>query len=252
MVGAVQGVGARPAPLRVLPAGAPVIEAASGPGAKEADPARSTTTPKSTAATRTTTKATSDAGIAGKGGYTTGTEPAWHEAFNIPFIGRMLLMGYNAVKGGQVAAAPAGQLVQALKSFDLEGIWNSGKALGQVGTQFATKSAGFAGAISLVTNGLHVLNHEMTVPVAGARVVGDAIGGAAGGIGGAIAGGLGLTLLGAVGLVGAPLTIGAAVVGFIGYYYADKTVRQTGVYNWIVRNTHDALAGVCRSFGMRV
>ncbi|MBM3268746.1 MAG: hypothetical protein FJZ01_13985 [Candidatus Sericytochromatia bacterium] len=246
MVGATTSVGARPAPLRVGPA---VILPEAKPAAGKSLTTQVTgfgdkLTLSPAAQAQTNVLAPQVQGMpatAGKGGL---FEGKWHETLDIGFLGRLGLMGFNAVKGGAAAQGPAASLWQALKSFDLDGVWNAGKGLGQVGLQFAGKSAGIAGAISLVENGLKVINHQISVPVAAARVVGDSIGGAAGGFGGAIAGGIGLTLLGALGLAGAPLTIGAAVVGFIGYHYADKAVRRTGAYNWIVRNTYEAVAGI--------
>jgi len=183
------------------------------------------------------------------GGFSTasGLNTKYADTSGISFIGNALIMGYNAVKGGQAAAPIVGQLVEAVKKFDLDGLWTGGKALGSVGLQFAGKSAGFAGGLSLLLNGWRVINHQQSIPVAGARVVGDTMGGFAGGFGGAIAGGIGLTLLGALGIAGAPLTIGAALVGAIGYHFADKAIRQTGAYNWVVQNTYDLLQSMDRT-----
>ncbi len=243
MVGATTSVGARPAPLRLTPALAQGSKPAARPLTTQVTGFGDNLTLSPAAQTKVLAPQVQGLPSAqeGKGGLLQGK---WNEALDIGFLGKLGLMGYNAVKGGAAAQPAAGQLLEAVKKFDLEGVWNSGKGLGQVGLQFAGKSAGIAGAISLVVNGLAVINHQTTIPVAAARVVGDSIGGAAGGFGGAIAGGIGLTLLGALGIAGAPLTIGAAIVGFIGYHYADKAVRKTGVYNWIVQNTYEAFSSM--------
>lgn len=156
-------------------------------------------------------------------------------------IGNILLKGYAAVKGGAESLPAAQAGIEALKSFDLGGMFNAGKSLATTGLQWAGKSAGMAAAFSAICNGWQVLNHQKTLAAGGAAVVGDAIGGAAGGFGGAIAGGIGLAALAALGIAGAPLTIGAAIVGMLGYHFSDKAIRNTSIYRTIVHSTHDML-----------
>lgn len=246
MVGAVQAAGARPAPLRKVPAGQPTKAGAS---ARTFAPAITGDSLPSGPAARNATFRPAVEGVKAGGGKAAGFTPlaigqGINEVANIGFIGNLLIMGNAAVKGGQAAAPAVGSLWNAVKSFDLEGIWNAGKSLGSIGLSTAGKSAGFAGALSLVVNGWRMLNNQISVSVAGARVVGDAVAGAAGGFAGAIAGGVGLTLLGALGIAGAPLTIGAALVGMIGYHYGDKMMRQTGVFRTIVQSTYDMIKGM--------
>jgi hypothetical protein len=261
MVGAVKLDGARPAPLGMLPAvqppkssAKPLNTAAVGFGDKLSLSAQAKTAllPRSTStvSAAVTTPAAKPGTFApavqeGKGGFMNSAASALSN-YDLGYLGRLGNMVYSGVKGGQLTQPAVGSLWEALKKFDLDGVWNAGKSLGQVSLQFAGKSAIFAGAVSLVANGLHVMNGRMTIPTAGARIVGDTLGGAAGGIGGAIAGGIGLTLLGALGIAGAPLTIGAAIIGMVGYHYADCALRRTGIYNTVVRTVYDTLGAICR------
>lgn len=246
MVGAAQAVGARPAPLRMVPA---AQSPSSKPSAKTFAPAVTGDSLALSQAAQTKTFKPAVEGVKAGGGKASGFAPlaigqGLNEVANIGFLGNVLIMGNAAIKGGQAAQPAVSSLWNAVKGFDLEGIWNAGKSLGQVGLSTAGKSAGFAGALSLAVNGWRVINNQISVSVAGARVVGDAVAGAAGGFGGAIAGGVGLTLLGALGIAGAPLTIGAAVVGMIGYHYGDKMMRQTGIFRTIVQSTYDMIRGM--------
>lgn len=249
MVGAVQALGARPAPLRMVPA---VQLPEAKPAAKSLKPAVTGDSLALSQAAQTKVFKPEvqgvSAGVQAGGGKSSLAPHAiglgLNEVANIGFLGNVLIMGQAAIKGGQTAAPVVGSIWTAIKSFDLDGLWNGAKSLGSIGLSQAGKSAGFAGALSLLVNGYRVVNNQISVSVGGARVVGDAVAGAAGGAGGAIAGGIGLTLLGALGVAGAPLTIGAAIVGMIGYHYGDKMMRETGAFRWIVQNTYDMIKGM--------
>ncbi len=260
MVGAAQAVGARPAPLRMLPAVQTPDSKAVVTPFRPAVVGVGNTVPTTAASDSLALSQTAQAkvfkpavqGVSSEvkaGGSASRFSPGTigqglGEVADVGFLGNLLVMGYSAIKGGAAAAPGVSSLWTALKSFDLDGLWGAGKSLGQTGLGFAGKSAGFAGALSLLVNGMRVVNNQISISVAGARVVGDSVAGAAGGFGGAIAGGVGLTLLGALGIAGAPLTIGAAIIGMIGYHYGDKMARQTGVHRWLVQNTYDMIRGM--------
>lgn len=178
-------------------------------------------------------------------GMASGGGPVHAELSNgtIAFLGHLGVQLYSSVKGAQEGAAAGTALVNAAKSVNLDGMITAGKELGGVGLEMAGQSAGLAAGVSLVTNGIAVFNHQETFAQAGSNVVGDTIGGAAGGAGGAIAGAIGMAALGALGVAGFPLTIGAAVVGMVGYYFADKAIRGTGAFSWVKNTVYDMLSG---------
>lgn len=92
-------------------------------------------------------------------------------------------------------------------------------------------SAIFSAVISLGENLFLMMKGERSVGRAIGGVVGDTVAGIFGGIGSALASGAAIAGLGALGVVGMPLTIAAAAIGILSFTVFDRFFRNTGLYD---------------------
>lgn len=161
-------------------------------------------------------------------------------------LGASLAHLYNgaktAIDGGKALRPDATKLINSAKKLKGNGILDSMKGLATGSLAFAKRSAIFAGAISVVSNGYKLMNRQISFGQFGSNVVGDTIGGFAGGAGGAVASAIGLAALGAFGVTGTIATIGGVVAGFVGYTLAENMVRRTGLFKQITGTVRNALS----------
>lgn len=161
-------------------------------------------------------------------------------------LGASLAHLYNgaktAIDGGKALRPDANKLINSAKKLKGNGILDSFKGLATGSLAFAKRSAIFAGAISVVTNGIQLAQGRQSFGQFGSNVVGDTIGGFAGGAGGAVASALGLAALGAFGVAGTMATIGGVVAGFVGYTLAENLVRRTSLFKQITGTVRNALS----------
>ncbi len=162
---------------------------------------------------------------------------------------------YNGVKtaidGGKLADPPVTTAWrQLIRLRPLSGSMKSAvMEIGNVAVSMGKRSALFAGAISAAVNGYRLVTGRIGLPQFGGAVVGDTLGGFAGGVGASVVGGIGFALLGGVGLSGIALTIGGALCGMVGYVMAENMLRGTRLYGTVVGWTQRALGGMSRPFG---
>lgn len=106
------------------------------------------------------------------------------------------------------------------------------KMLPGLGKAFKS-SAIFSAVFSVAENLFFMLKGERTWRKALGNVFGDTLGGAVGGVVSALASGGAIAALGALGVVGWPLTLAAGAVGILGYFAFDRMFRNTGIYDTI-------------------
>lgn len=146
-------------------------------------------------------------------------------------LGRVGNAANTAVKGGQEALPNVQAGFNALKGFDISGLWTAGKALGKTAMTWGTKSAMVQGAVSLVANGYRAIKGRESWGDAGTNVVVDTASGAVGGAAGAVAGAIGTMALTALGVAGGPLTLGAALIGMGGYFLGERMFKSTSIFH---------------------
>lgn len=149
----------------------------------------------------------------------------------------------TAMDGGRALKPDATRIIKSVKGLKGNGLLNSVKGVVTGALPFAQRSAVFAGAISIVTNGVNLAQGRISFGTFGSRVVGDIIGGFAGGAGGAIGGAVGLALLGTFGITGMVATIGGIAAGFGGYMMAENMVRRTGLFKTVTGTIKNAMGG---------
>lgn len=163
-------------------------------------------------------------------------------------LGRLGNAANTAVKGGQAALPNVQGFWSALKSFDLNNLWSASQALGKTALTWGTRSALFQGAISLVANGYRSITGRQSWSDTGTKVVMDTTTGMVGGAAGAVAGGIGTMVLTALGVAGGPLTIGAALIGMGGYFFAERLFKSTAIYGTIHRTVSSLMRDAFRPF----
>lgn len=92
-------------------------------------------------------------------------------------------------------------------------------------------SAIFSAVISLGENLYLMLKGERSIGRAIGGVVGDTVAGMFGGVASALASGAAIAGLGALGVVGMPLTIAAAAIGILSFTAFDRFFRDTAIYD---------------------
>lgn len=92
-------------------------------------------------------------------------------------------------------------------------------------------SAIFSAVISLGENLYLMLKGERSIGRAIGGVVGDTVAGMFGGVASALASGAAIAGLGALGVVGMPLTIAAAAIGILSFTVFDRFFRDTAIYD---------------------
>lgn len=163
-------------------------------------------------------------------------------------LGRLGNATHTAVKGGQAALPNVQSFWSALKSFDVSNLWTATQALGKTALTWGTRSALFQGAISLVANGYKSITGRQSWSDTGTKVVMDTTTGMVGGAAGAVTGGIGTLALTALGVAGGPLTIGAALIGMGGYFFAERLFKSTSVYGKINRTVSSIMRDAFRPF----
>lgn len=163
-------------------------------------------------------------------------------------LGRLGNAANTAIKGGQEALPNVQGVWGALKGFDLTKLWSGAQALGKTALSWGTRSALFQGAISLVANGYRSLTGRQSWGDTGTKVVMDTTTGMVGGAAGAVAGGIGTMALTALGVAGGPLTLGAALIGMGGYFFAERLFKSTRIYGQINRTVSTIMHDAFRPF----
>jgi hypothetical protein len=148
--------------------------------------------------------------------------------------------GKTGLQGGRVVNGAMGDIWKSLKGLKGNGIFNGMKELASGALPFATRSALFEGAISVISNGYRLAKGQIGFSEFGGRVVADSASGLAGGAGAAVAGGIALALLPFTGPVG---TIITAVAGIAGYTVADNMFRNSKIYRATIGTVRNALGG---------
>jgi len=157
-----------------------------------------------------------------------------------------------AVKTAETTAAATSTAAEGAKGF-LSGIkdklsnlgnglkgarWESFKAgmaqiipgLGKAARSGAIFSAIFSG----IGNIYMMMSGERSTRRAIGGVVSDTVGGAVGGVVSALASGAAIAALGALGVVGWPVTLGAAAAGFLGFLGFDKLFKGSGLKDKLI------------------
>jgi hypothetical protein len=148
--------------------------------------------------------------------------------------------GKTGLQGGRVVNNAIGGLWKSLKNLNGNGIFTGIKNLAAETLPFATRSALFEGAISVVSNGYKMAKGQIGFGEFGGRVVADSASGLAGGAGAAVAGGLALALIPFGGAMG---TIVTAIAGIAGYSVAANMFRNSKIYRSVVGTVRGALGG---------
>ncbi|GEM_PF-5435184 len=102
--------------------------------------------------------------------------------------------------------------------------------LGKAFRSGAIVSAIFSG----IGNLYMMMNGERSGRRALGGIVGDTLGGAVGGVVSAIASGAAIAALGALGVIGWPVTLAAAGAGFLGFLAFDKLFKGSGLHDTII------------------
>lgn len=157
-----------------------------------------------------------------------------------------------AVKTAETAASAVGTAGEGAKGFlgaikdKLSGIgskfkgarWDSFKAgLSQIlpGLGKAARSGAiFSGIFSAIGNIYMVFSGERSTRRAVGGVVSDTVGGAVGGVVSALASGATIAALGALGVIGWPVTLAAAAAGFLGFLAFDKLFKSSGLKDKLI------------------
>ena len=151
-------------------------------------------------------------------------------------------LGREAGAPGALAEVNAafGQFFRALKGLHGNGLFAGLKGVVAGAIPFATRSALFEGAVSVIVNGYYLATGREGIGTFGGNVVGDSLAGLAGGAGAAVGGAIAMAVLPFGGTMGLILT---ALAGVFGYGFASNALRSTSLYNNIVGGVRNALGG---------
>lgn len=146
--------------------------------------------------------------------------------------------GKTALQGGREVNNAIGTIYKSVKNLKGNGIFNGLKGVVGGALPYMSRSALFAGVISVVTNGLELAKGRIRFNEFGARVVGDSMGGLAGGAGAAVAGGIAMAVLPFAGTMGMIVT---GLAGIVGYGLAASAFQQTSLYKKVVGSIRSGL-----------
>ena len=169
----------------------------------------------------------------------------------VSLLGRGANGGYNAFAHAAETAPAMKALADATKAG-----WTSGgfmgavkgaipalKPLGQAVVKGTRVSAAIGAAVSVVANGVDLLNGQISGGRFMGNVVADTGSSVVSGAVGAGMGGLASISLAAAGVAGLPLTIGVIAFGAIGYLLTDGLIAKTGIKKMISNSVAHAFGG---------